>query len=474
MIFIFFYLYTIVFISLFNIVHGKQYLTGMYGSMKDIDISTISKQEYCDNYHFENKIYGISPYNTIEMDFVTNVSINSYNQANEIYQQSIEILKENNASDQELAVLSPSFSGCAWLQVSHVERLGYGHTFAGLSYYLRVALENNLTYFGTFYTADMGNCNLNETAPYFGFHSVFRWARYPPENSTVIEISPDEKRCTSLSIKEAVDKYLLSNNRSYFSCDDGNVLFLCRNEMLFYLDKLAHNVDQVQKLSTSVFQPAFSKYSPNYRTESVKIAKDKQEFVMTVHIRRGDIVQRGAKLNLERIVSVTIYFDIVEQLLSARQKAIDHLKLLGETRMIEVASKPVKVFALCEGAPNNHTLIELYIPTHYLFEVDLYEEESQLLRNIEVVPEKSMLQAFTTLCDADILVTSPSAFPYLAAALCDPKLIVAIPLNGGLSYDHMKNVVHVIPLNGSLSYTGSRAHIEGLQEAWVHFFRNFV
>lgn len=125
----------------------------------------------------------------------------------------------------------------------------------------------------------MGNCNLDETAPYFGFHSVFYWARYPPQNTTVIEVSPDEKKCTSLSIKEAIDKYLLSTNRSYFSCDDGHVLFLCRNEMLFYLEKLAHNVDQIQTLSTSVFKPAFNKYSPNYRTETVLMAKENKNLL---------------------------------------------------------------------------------------------------------------------------------------------------------------------------------------------------
>ena len=62
---------------------------------------------------------------------------------------------------------------------------------------------------------------------------------------------------------------------------------------------------------------------------------------------------------------------------------------------------------------------------------------------------------------------------HISAALCDPKLTVAIPLPGGFSYDHMKNVVHVIPLNGTLSHTGSRAHIEGLQDAWIQFFRSF-
>ena len=319
----------------------------------------------------------------------------------------------------------------------------------------------------------MGQCNLNETAPYFGMHSVFRWSRMPPENATVVEISSDEKKCTTSSIKEAIDNYLLSNNRSYFSCNDGHVLFLCRNEMLFYLSKLAHDVSQVRNLSSAVFIGAFNKYSPNYRTESIKIAKEMKEFVMTVHLRRGDIVERGAKLHLERIVSVTVYFDIVEKLFHAREKVIKHLEMLNSSRLIEVASKEVKVFALCEGAPNNHTLIELYIPTHYLFEVDLKEKSNPVLRNIEVIQESSLLQAFTALCDADILVTSPSAFPFLAATLCDPKLVVAIPLPGGLSYDHMKNVVNVIPLNGTLSYTGSRADIEGLQEAWMEFFKSF-
>jgi hypothetical protein len=446
----------------------------MFGAMKDINVSLISSHDYCDNYHFENKVYGISIYNTIEMDFVTEVSSTNMSQAIEVYQQSIEILKEKNASAREFAAISPSFSGCAWLQVSHTQRAGYGHTFAGFSYYLRVAMENNLTYFATFYTADHGNCNIDQTAPFFGLHSVFRWARYPPDNGTVVvEISPDEKKCTPSSIKEAIDNYLLSTNRSYFSCDDGHVLFLCRSEMIFYLEKLAHDVDQIQKLSTSVFKPAYIKYSQHYRTESVKLAKETGAFVMTIHIRRGDIVERGAKLHLERIVSVTVYFDIIEKLFHAREKAIEHLQLLNYTSLAEIASKPVKIYALCEGAPNNHTLIELWIPTHYLFEIDLLEQTNHLLRDIEVIAESSFLQAFTALCDADILVTSPSAFPYLAAALCDPKLTVAIPLPGGISYDHMKNVVHVIPLNDTLSHTGSRAHIEGLQDAWIQFFRSF-
>ena len=54
---------------------------------------------------------------------------------------------------------------------------------------------------------------------------------------------------------------------------------------------------------------------------------------MTVHIRRGDIVQRGAKLHLERIVSVTVYFDIIEKLFRAREKAIEHLQSLNDTRL---------------------------------------------------------------------------------------------------------------------------------------------
>lgn len=204
-----------------------------YGPVKVINVSSIQSPKGsmpCDSYDYENKVYGISPWIDYEIDFVTEVSHSMFSNATETFRRAEQELHRRNASHNELSSVDPKYSGCAWLQIEHIQRAGIGHTFAAWSYYLRAAIESNLTYFATYYTSDHNVCNLDEVSPYFGFHPVFRWARYPPNNATVITVLPNNTLQYDMNdIKRAVNDYLKKTNKSYFSCDDGHVLFYFRN-----------------------------------------------------------------------------------------------------------------------------------------------------------------------------------------------------------------------------------------------------
>ncbi len=53
------------------------------------------------------------------------------------------------------------------------------------------------------------------------------------------------------------------------------------------------------------------------------------------------------------------------------------------------------------------------------------------------------LGAFTAMCESDVLVNSPSGYPYIASLFCQPKITVAITL--GMDYTGMPNIVKAKP-----------------------------
>lgn len=83
---------------------------------------------------------------------------------------------ESSGSGQ-LATLSPSVSGCAWLQVQYIDRSGLGHSLACFGKYMLDAVANNLTFYTAFVSSAHDVCDLMEYAKFFGMHEVFLWAR---------------------------------------------------------------------------------------------------------------------------------------------------------------------------------------------------------------------------------------------------------------------------------------------------------
>ena len=112
------------------------------------------------------------------------------NRSHPIYKEALMLCQQNyRCTGQDLAVLSPSYSSCAWLQISHMDHSGLGHTLATWAFYMHAAWKNRLTFYSPFYSAshDTG-AYLNASAYLFGLHSVFYWARQPPNNTSTLYI----------------------------------------------------------------------------------------------------------------------------------------------------------------------------------------------------------------------------------------------------------------------------------------------
>ncbi len=79
------------------------------------------------------------------------------------------------------------------------------------------------------------------------------------------------------------------------------------------------------------------------------------------------------------------------------------------------------------------------------------------------------------MCEADILVTSPSSFPFAAAILCRPPVVLAVPFSQsysdetregqGLGQGLLPGVIPVVPLgNVPLWSTNAQVDLPGLGE----------
>lgn len=240
---------------------------------------------------------------------------------------------------------------------------------------------------------------------------------------------------------------------------------------------MSRNVNGIHTVISSIFQSAFNKYAKTYRPKGIAEAKKRKDIVVVMHLRRGDILGEGNNRPLvERIVSFTVYISILNAIVEARKEAISsiHATDLVSRKRQWIASRPLTVFALCEGVSNNHTILEISIPTHSAYEVDTRQFNIPGISTFEVIPEKNILEAFTAMCDADVLITSPSAFSFLPAALCNPKLTIALPLFYGFSYENLNNVLSVTPLNGSLHMTGSNVRVEKMKEGWTKMLDTFA
>ena len=64
-----------------------------------------------------------------------------------------------------------------------------------------------------------------------------------------------------------------------------------------------------------------------------------------------------------------------------------------------------------------------------------------MVKSVHVVNDASPLTALTSMCCADILISSPSSFSWLASGLCQPPLTLAFQLSQ--SYDGIEGVVNI-------------------------------
>jgi hypothetical protein len=206
-----------------------------------------------------------------------------------------------------------------WLQVIHIERAGLGHTFASWAMYLSMAIKLNLTYHSSFYSPAHEVCNLNETTHFFGLHSTFYWANIPPKDVLYIDVGNivEEKGCTFITLESAVKKYKESLGKEQ-TCAN-KVVFRCHNKNEEFNGRYVKTSQGIQIPVRGAFQAAFSRYGNEHIKTPIKIARQADNLIVVIHIRRGDVLQSRRIDKDHRLVSFGVYEDMIRKILYVRK-----------------------------------------------------------------------------------------------------------------------------------------------------------
>lgn len=336
-----------------------------------------------------------------------------------------------------IATLDPSISECAYLVVQHVERAGLGHTLACFGKYLQDALSQKLTYFSPFYSAAHDMCNLNETAHFLGLHPAFFWARQPSVNSTVVEVGnlKSKRGCTTFSLAAAVQSFKASHGGSFSCATHGDVVFRCHNEREDFQKRfLRSSAGGWGAVVRTVFRAAQAQGLQSgvtlrdaYVPQEVRNARLAGHMVIVVHLRRGDILQ-SFRIDRNRLMSFSATLRVIRAILEAKM----HISAASAMR-----ERPVSVFFLCEGAMDEHHVVEYSQTAHQIMvQLDLrktstFSEPSNCTAATRcsgrTLVGVDAMAALSAMCASDVLLTSPSSFPWVAAVLCEPPVTLAVP-----------------------------------------------
>ena len=364
-----------------------------------------------------------------------------------VFQDALRYATAIGASHGDLASMNPEVSQCAWLKVAHVERAGLGHTLAAFGHYLQDAIENELTFYSSFYSPAHDICDLNGTAHYFGLHQVFYWARSPPSDAKVILVGSRQthKGCNSETLKAAVAKYRASHT---LQCSSGHVVFECENRYEGFQSRVSKSLHGWERPVRAAFRasrgvtPPPSSATPTaypgamgpltWRHEillpqPVREAKGAGHLVVTLHMRRGDILRSNKVDKEHRLVSFPVFVEVIKRLLVA----------INETYSDAVSVRGISVFLLCENSPDDAHIMEYSASNvHRLEPVNAVKEMAEMAGcsatnhcSVKVLHNATYLPAFSAMCHSDILITAASGFSHAAAALCEPPVTVGFPLS---------------------------------------------
>ena len=385
-----------------------------------------------------------------------------------------------------LAALDPAASRCAFLSVQHIERAGLGHTLTCWGKYLSDAVDNELTYYSPFYSAAHGMCNLTANAAYFGLHPVFYWARAPRANATIVDVGDAVTKggCSSESLRMAVKAF--KSRVGDFSCEQrGDVVFRCHNEKEPFNSRFAKSAYGWAVPARAAFQAAHTLHGQAFYDEyvpsAVRAAKAQDKLVVVVHMRRGDVLQ-SKRIDPHRLMGFAAYNSVLRLLLNdlyPEASAIGGESLaLQRPRLQRMLRNGIAIFFLCEGAGTEDQVLDVISVTEAAPAAaaaaarvkgehrsspsatsSVNSISNEALKSVAVnlsVPAnfadpstctsyrrcqahtlvdagEKMLPSFSAMCVADILVTSPSSFPYAAAVLCTPPVVIAVPFSQSYS-----------------------------------------
>ena len=167
--------------------------------------------------------------------------------------------------------------------------------------------------------------------------------------------------------------------------------------------------------------------------------------LIAIHIRRGDILESVVIDKEHRLVSYNIYLQIMREII---RHHLDHTSSKGCKDTNNRCPHRLQFLLFCEGAPNKDNIADyMELNVRKVSYVNISQEMSPFCNAssncaVEVLHNASFYEAFTTMCESDILVTSTSGYAWSASVLCDVPMTVGFPW--GSKYHGIQNVIHVL------------------------------
>lgn len=316
----------------------------------------------------------------------------------------------------EKSLFSPTLNGrCAWLRAIKLDvDTGIGHAASFLNANVLLAMQYNLTLYTDFGPSGH-DLNDNYVDEFYSFGCAFGHSRVPPLDARVV---PTTEKDLPL---------LYQANLHLLDCAKGHTIFdlerytnwghRIRNGVVpspncnyFYTSSILQKI-----FLTSFTTEKRTMYIPSV----VSTALNRGELVISVHLRRGDILEQ-AKHMINRYISIETVID-----------ALRHLLL--ETRLMR-SKTAVSVFILTEKAPDSDSVIDFNPIKRQTVNVnvtsallDVCSPNTKCSVRVLMDADADALQSFAALCASNILIAAPSGFSHLAAMLCKPQLVFEVP-----------------------------------------------
>ena len=332
------------------------------------------------------------------------------------------------------------------LDPAFVNKNGNGHAFYQFNAFMVLAANNNLTAIARYNVSCDCGCNkagIDETNDYFFGDYFSRNERFLASGSTTYTIRVAPPRGSTEQLLARIDE-IMTSVRAKRQCNV--VLLIHRQTMAAYIKPSEANY------STPSFRAAFN--AQHNRLERLKQrhvlglaslstgARSDQPSSLrpvriAVHIRRGEVYNnsldpRGSKVRAHlfgRMTPVRTYMALVKKV----AHAINTDCFAGSPNR-----PPIEVVLAAENAK----VIELgrvvsvpdLGPDDAIVRVDSLPGVSSI-----ALAGENVLDAFETLCFADVVIGSKSGFTALAAYLCEAPLFLTMPF--WISYLYVPNVL---------------------------------
>ena len=216
---------------------------------------------------------------------------------------------------------------------------------------------------------------------------------------------------------------------------------MCHNRFEDFQTRITNTISGYEWPARAAFLAGYERHYLNHLSVDVASALEKG-VVVVVHIRRGDVLESKVTL-LSLYVIFTHQFDalcIGQQVIDMKHRLTSFSiyeqilrKLLAVRRDGPNPTRPISIFLLAEGSSDGDSVLEyeekdahshfMLNATSALLDVCNATESCQQ----RVLYSLSFFEAYTAMCEADVLITSTSGFAWVAGALCTPPMTVALP-----------------------------------------------